>query len=214
VPRAGTSTMVSCPCRARVVLFRAVPVLAHRAWPIWPSITPHTALQFLITERTPIFFTKYCQPVLDEPLIKPPHSVSLHLLYGNGSLILRRLRGTGFKSKKRRRKGYAAGAEGSRARAGRSQGPQLGRTVKGVVPFPAGVLVVLRRPGRRPYQTPSRERMNMRCHCQQQRGVGLCGSPVRAGRRGQAAYLSLPCPARVPSHKTGGSRGSPLLPTC
>jgi hypothetical protein len=30
--------MVSCPCRARAVLFRAVPVLAHRAWPIWPSI--------------------------------------------------------------------------------------------------------------------------------------------------------------------------------
>jgi hypothetical protein len=32
--------MVSCSCRARAVLFRAVPVLTHRAWPIWPSIIP------------------------------------------------------------------------------------------------------------------------------------------------------------------------------
>ena len=30
--------MVSCPCRASVVLFRIVPVLAHRVWPIWPTI--------------------------------------------------------------------------------------------------------------------------------------------------------------------------------
>jgi hypothetical protein len=48
VPRAGPAAQAlfrSCLvpalalwCRARAVLFRAVPVLAHRAWPIWPSI--------------------------------------------------------------------------------------------------------------------------------------------------------------------------------
>jgi hypothetical protein len=48
VPRAGTAAQAlsrSCfvPalalwCRARAVLFRAVSVLTHRAWPIWPSI--------------------------------------------------------------------------------------------------------------------------------------------------------------------------------
>jgi hypothetical protein len=35
---AGTGTIVIVPCRARAVLFRVVPVPAHRAWPIWPSI--------------------------------------------------------------------------------------------------------------------------------------------------------------------------------
>jgi hypothetical protein len=35
-PTRGTIYVVSC--RARAGLFRAVPVPAHRAWPIWPSI--------------------------------------------------------------------------------------------------------------------------------------------------------------------------------
>jgi hypothetical protein len=52
VPRAGPAAQAlsrSCLvpalalwCRARAVLFWAVPVLAHRAWPIWPSIPPRS----------------------------------------------------------------------------------------------------------------------------------------------------------------------------
>jgi hypothetical protein len=36
-PARGTIPFV--PCRARAGFFRAVPVPAHRAWPIWPSIS-------------------------------------------------------------------------------------------------------------------------------------------------------------------------------
>jgi hypothetical protein len=40
--RAGPArgTILVVPSRVRAGLFRVVPVLAHRAWPIWPSITP------------------------------------------------------------------------------------------------------------------------------------------------------------------------------
>jgi hypothetical protein len=35
-PARGTT--LSVPCRSSAELFRVVPVPAHRAWPMWPSI--------------------------------------------------------------------------------------------------------------------------------------------------------------------------------